>query len=320
MRQSKSLFLLFVIVLTLFSGCHIQSNDPEVLSNNANLIAQSNGFKTSQIKTKTFLLTNFQKFNQNAVTVVSDKKNFKVEKNSKHIKPDEKAIASSDENSLTIYVEGDGRAFITPSLISKNPTPKNPMGLKLAVLDTSKNVAYLARPCQYTPLNLDPACHAEYWADLRFSETVIDSMNEAIQTLKDTAKVKNLHLVGFSGGAAIVTLVAARRNDVASIRTVAGDLDHEAMTKFHDTTPLEGSLNPKQVTKKIAHIPQQHFIGDKDPIVPLSISESFVKSVNEDGCQGNCAKRIVLKNATHHAGWEAEWCNLLKLPLKCEVE
>src|SRR5262245_4836743 len=50
---------------------------------------------------------------------------------------------------LRIYIEGDGRAWLTRQQRSDDPTPRNAIGLRLASADMSPNVAYLARPCQY---------------------------------------------------------------------------------------------------------------------------------------------------------------------------
>ena len=52
---------------------------------------------------------------------------------------------------LTVYLEGDGLAWASRTRPSTNPTPTDPVALKLAALDRSANVAYLARPCQYVP-------------------------------------------------------------------------------------------------------------------------------------------------------------------------
>ena len=41
---------------------------------------------------------------------------------------------------LTIYIEGDGQAWLTRTQPSLNPTPRNPLALKLAVLDKGENV------------------------------------------------------------------------------------------------------------------------------------------------------------------------------------
>ncbi len=51
---------------------------------------------------------------------------------------------------INIYIEGDGFAWVSRKKKSLDPTPKTPMALKLASMDGSSNVIYIARPCQYT--------------------------------------------------------------------------------------------------------------------------------------------------------------------------
>lgn len=46
-------------------------------------------------------------------------------------------------NTLTIHIEGDGLAWINSSTPSSDPTPTNPLALRLALLDTAPSV-YLA--------------------------------------------------------------------------------------------------------------------------------------------------------------------------------
>ncbi|MFP4386937.1 MAG: alpha/beta hydrolase, partial [Alphaproteobacteria bacterium] len=54
---------------------------------------------------------------------------------------------------LSIYIEGDGLAWIKRTRPSGNPTPTNPVALRLAASDNiSQNIIYIARPCQYTPI------------------------------------------------------------------------------------------------------------------------------------------------------------------------
>lgn len=207
---------------------------------------------------------------------------------------------------LTIYIEGDGHAWRSRCEISSDPTPLNPLALKLALLDPRPNVVYLARPCQYG--SLGPECNPAIWTDERFSESVIASMNEAIHLLKKQYHANSIHLIGFSGGAAVVVLVAARRTDVASIITVAGDLDHEALSAYHHTTPLKRSLNPKRVAHQIAHIPQHHWIGDNDPVVPVFLSELFVNEIHP----APHVKRTLLPGVSHHDGWEAHWPEIIR--------
>lgn len=94
------------------------------------------------------------------------------------------------------------------------------MGLKLAALDASPNVVYLARPCQYV---WSPLCSDIYWTDRRFAVEVVEAMSAAIDRL--ILPGQKLHLVGYSGSGAVAVLVAARRPDVVSLRTIAGNLD-----------------------------------------------------------------------------------------------
>ncbi|MBF0128076.1 MAG: alpha/beta hydrolase, partial [Magnetococcales bacterium] len=149
---------------------------------------------------------------------------------------------------LTVYIEGDGFAYETAYRPSPDPTPRNPMVLRLAALHQGDNVAYLARPCMYSdPERPLPECGSNGWWTLgRFSEEVVQAMDLALTDLKKKARAPRLHLVGYSGGGAIAALLAARRADIASLRTLAGNLDHAAFTRFHKVTPLSKSLNPLQ--------------------------------------------------------------------------
>lgn len=215
-------------------------------------------------------------------------------------------LHSSQHTTIHAYIEGDGNSWKTKYRLSNNPTPKQPLALRLAIKDPHPNVIYLARPCQYTPPDLNPACEGKYWSSHRYSEEVINSMNQTLNQIKEKAKNTHFVLVGFSGGASVATLVASRRQDIQSIITVAGDLDHHALTDHHGTTPLHGSLNPMHVTEQIKHIPQHHWAGKKDKIVPSWMPEHFVKKLNSP-----VAKAHVLKDATHHKGWEKHWHEIL---------
>ena len=278
MRQNTLIFV-SVLLFAGLPGCmslHTSNTSDSVKK--ATTLAANNGFVKKEIKTNPFILTSFQKF-------------------------------ARPNNTLTIYIEGDGRTWITRTKLSVNPTPRNPLALKLAILDKSPNVAYLARPCQYTPFEFDLACQPSVWSFDRFSKPVIQAMNEAVDILKKEAKATKIHLVGFSGGAAIAALIAANRTDVATLKTVAGDLNHQALSKYHKTTPLQNALNPMDVAHKIKDISQQHFVGENDTVVPPFIAEDFVNEIIKNG--GHHAKRIVIKDATHQKGWETAWERLL---------
>lgn len=211
---------------------------------------------------------------------------------------------------VNIYIEGDGFAWKSRNRLSEDPTPKNTVVIEMASIDPAPNVAYLARPGQYSSSGAS-ICDSSYWFDKRFSEDVIRSMNEAVDSLKRESGAQNINIIGYSGGAAVGVLIAARRGDIASIRTVAGNLDPESLNRYHKVSVSALSLNPIDFAKAVSNIPQCHFIGDADKVVPAFISESFTER------SGDTAHRRIVKveGATHNKGWQERWKNLLSLPL-----
>ena len=244
----------------------------------ADNLAQNNGFKKEFIKTSRFQLTSYYRF-------------------------------TAPGDPVTIYIEGDGLAWLSRTRLSDDPTPRSPLILELATIDPSTNVAYLARPGQYTQSGI-PDCSPEYWSTKRFSEEVVASMNEAVSEILNKAGAKKIDLIGYSGGAAIAVLIAARRDDVKSLRTIAGNLNPPELNRYHGVSQSGFSLNPFGSAKKIKNIPQRHFVGSKDKIVPLSIIEYFV---TEEGDK-DFERITVVKGAAHKDGWREHWKKLLLMP------
>lgn len=178
---------------------------------------------------------------------------------------------------LTIYIEGDGLAWVDRHTPSFAPTPVDPMGLRLAVADAGARSVYLARPCQYTLGPTFKGCHPRYWGSHRFAPEVIAAMDDAVDQLKSRYRASELVLVGYSGGAAVVALLAARRSDVVMLVTVAGTLDTDRWAQSQRVSPLEGSLNPRRVAQRLRHLPQRHFMGEKDDVVPSAVSTGFLE-------------------------------------------
>jgi pimeloyl-ACP methyl ester carboxylesterase len=117
--------------------------------------------------------------------------------------------------------------------------------------------------------------------------------------------------VGYSGGGAIAVLVAARRSDVAALRTIAGNLDPKALCAYHNVSQLDGSMDPLDYAQKVARIPQRHFVGGNDKVVPVSMARSFVEKLG-----GRDDKKITIVNgASHTKGWQEEWPELLSMPV-----
>lgn len=212
--------------------------------------------------------------------------------------------ASGTEH-LTVYIEGDGFAWQSRARPSQDPTPINPIGLKLALRHPNGTAAYLARPCMYQR-EPTPACEDNaYWTQQRFSQDVINATQHAIDQLKSAYQASQLTLVGYSGGGAIATLAAAARDDVAQLITVAGNLDTQGWTEHHRLTPLEGP-NPIDSAPGFAALPQWHFAGENDAIVPPQITRGFVQAIPKP----HQSEMITVPRFTHHCCWEDHWQTL----------
>lgn len=210
---------------------------------------------------------------------------------------------------LVVYIEGDGLAWVSRTEVAIDPTPRDPLGLRLAAADPGPNVLYLARPCHYPPPGGDPRCGPEMWTDRRFSEEAVRAMNGAI----DRFGPRGVRLVGYSGGGAIATLIAARRRDIIDLRTVAGNLDHVALNSYHKVTQQRGSLNPADSAANLANLPQLHLIGGRDPIVVPSVADSYLRRSGRTDCV--TLRRI--EGATHSEGWIDIWRELAPRPVAC---
>jgi hypothetical protein len=212
---------------------------------------------------------------------------------------------------LRIYLEGDGRAWLTKTRASRNPSPKNPVGLYLAAQEHKGNVMYIARPCQYVSFEKNPKCEYPYWTGKRFAPEVIDSVSAVIDIGKKKSGAGKLEIIGFSGGGAVALLVAARRSDVSGIRTVAGNLDHKVWTQHHKVDPLRGSLNAADVAEEIANIPQVHYVGSQDENIGRYVAESFRYKAGRD----NCIKIQTVPGANHSKGWVQAWPDLISVAI-----
>ncbi len=218
---------------------------------------------------------------------------------------------------VQVYIEGDGYAWISKKQRSLNPTPKNPVGLHLAAFDNAENVIWLARPCQYTgKLDENALCSSDYWGSKRYAPEVLKSFNRALNNIKGTYGVTEFHVIGFSGGGTIAALLAAERDDILSLRTVAGNLDHRAHSAFHNVSVLKNSLNPVDYAPTLSRIPQVHFIGGQDEVVPPKILHSYMQALGDT----SCVHYEFIQEASHMKGWGNKWPELLKIKATCNNE
>lgn len=211
-------------------------------------------------------------------------------------------------DTLAVYLEGDGFAWLTSTRPSTDPTPLTPVALQLALAQPSGAAAYLARPCQF--IATQPACSRDYWTDARFAPEVVDSLDQAVDQLKARVGARQLILVGYSGGGALALLLAAQRDDVARVITVAGNLDPQAWTTHHRLQPLTRSLNPADQQQVLAGTRQQHLAGGRDRIVPAALVSAF----NEAYPPGTPSRVYLLPEHDHSCCWARDWPRLwLKL-------
>jgi hypothetical protein len=208
---------------------------------------------------------------------------------------------------LRVYIEGDGRAWATSRTASTDPTPTQSLMLQYQQSDATPSV-YMARVCQFVQSD---SCNKQVWTDQRFSGAVIQSHSHALDQLKTKYGNQQFELVGYSGGAAVALLLAAGRDDIAQVQTIAGNLDHAAWTTTLKIRPLEGSLNPSDYALELRQIPQRLIMGMNDPIIPSEVLQAYTKSV-----QPACAEVHVVP-ADHWEGFDEVWDEVKDVPVEC---
>jgi len=193
------------------------------------------------------------------------------------------------QNIYHIYIEGDGHAFNAHGQPTSDPTPKSSLMRKLATQDKNTNVIYLARPCQFTK---GSQCTQKYWTTARFSPEVVDA---EYQVIKELIGNKPIVLIGYSGGAQIAGLLVVTKDlNVQKVITIAGNLNHKAWTDYHHLPELTESLNLADHKDKFSQLPQIHYVGEKDKIIPPVLAKEFVLDKSTIH---------VVPNATHSDGW-----------------
>ncbi len=212
------------------------------------------------------------------------------------------SIKINDETSdkIIFYIGGDGNAWKHKNKLSDDPTPRNPVSLNLALVDSAPNVVYLARPCQYLTESQLKYCDSRYWSSHRYAEEVIDAMNQAITEIKTLSNAKNIELIGYSGGGVVAMLITARRDDVQRVITIAANIDHESWSEWHGVSKLNGSLSPLNYLAKMESVSQLHFWGGKDKIVPYESQSTFV----EHNKMNSLFNYKIIPDFTHDCCWQ----------------
>jgi pimeloyl-ACP methyl ester carboxylesterase len=217
-------------------------------------------------------------------------------------------IEVGPDDTLVVYIEGDGLAWITRGQLSENPTPPDPIGLRLAARDDAPTVLYLARPCQFVTGRAARNCESKYWSTARFAIEVVEAVDEAVNIVKRVTGKPKVELIGYSGGGTLATLLAAHRQDVSRVITIAANLDPSFWAVHHGVTPLHESLNPINFATRLGRIPQVIFVGGRDRIVPASVSAHYRQALPRD----TPVTIITIASFTHTCCWADRWPELLR--------
>lgn len=218
---------------------------------------------------------------------------------------------SGTSDDLVVYLEGDGRGVVR-GRVTADPTPSRAMGFELASSDPAPAVLYLARVGQFQPSQTGQKYQA-YWSNKRLSEESVQAADRAVSEAKARLGAKRIHLVGYSGGGGLAILLAERRSDVVTLATVAGLLDTSWWVREKNFQPLEGSLNPADQAMVLAGLPQVHFYGSEDAIIPPRMSAHFKTLAPFTNF------RRVEVGTNHWKGWPDMWPGLLRsylMPLR----
>lgn len=205
---------------------------------------------------------------------------------------------------LRVYIGGDGRPWRGREPAG-NPTGTRSLAVKLMVQDPLPAI-YLGRPCYHAAAMTAP-CAPRLWTSGRYSETVIATMVRALNELVERHQVRQLTLVGYSGGGAIALLCATRLTAAGlnlMVITVASNLDTRHWTEFHHLLPLSESLNPLEVVPSPAPFRQLHLAGRADRVVPESTIQRYVETHPD-------ATVLYVDDFDHTCCWALQWRQLL---------
>ena len=226
---------------------------------------------------------------------------------------------------LIIFIEGDGAAWRRSGTSPPHdPTPEHLIPLELAILESGQVdlrvrteerqtfIAYLSRPCQFRWAS---ECNAALWTSARFGSQVQALMNSAVSALVQTTLGRSgiqsgsqphLSLIGYSGGGAIAALLAASRDDVSCLITLAAPLDIRAWERDRGLSPLSGSQNPVDLLDRLAALRSHHFVGENDSVVRLA-------ALGEFGTPANSRQVYSVPETSHTLGWTDSWMHLRQL-------
>lgn len=204
---------------------------------------------------------------------------------------------------LHVYLEGDGRPWLTRYQVASDPTGRDLLALRLMARDPVASI-YLGRPC-YHGFATDPPCGPWWWTHGRYSPEVVRTLVAAIRGILPPRPPARITLIGYSGGGVLALLIAPHLEGVEQVITIAANLDTDAWAEHHGYSPLSGSLNPARQAPLDEGIRQLHLIGDQDARVPLA-------SLTAYQVRNPKATLRILPGFDHHCCWVEHWPNIIR--------
>lgn len=201
---------------------------------------------------------------------------------------------------LHVYIEHDGLPWRTETAVSADPTPRDPLMLRLMRQDPAASL-YLGRPCYFGTARA-PGCSPLMWTHARYSVQTVDSMLAALDRL--LGPEQDVVFIGYSGGGALALLLAERHPRTRAVLTLAGNLDIAAWARHHRYTPLSRSLNPADRPPLPPHILQRHYLGGTDRHVPPAVVARFTAARRP-------GEVVVLPQFDHVCCWADRWADIL---------
>lgn len=205
-------------------------------------------------------------------------------------------------STLNVYLEGDGLPWVFRYFVVSDPTPRRPLMLHLMNLDDNAAV-YIGRPC-YNGFSKSENCNKELWTSGRYAPQVVSSMVEVLRREIERFKIKQVNLVGHSGGGALALLIAEQIAETKAVVTMAGNLDTDGWTTLHGYSPLYTSLNPTKRASLGPHIVQVHLMGGRDNNIPPTLARNWVMQ------QPN-AYGVVYEKFDHSCCWASQWQSIV---------
>ena len=204
---------------------------------------------------------------------------------------------------LHVYLEGDGRPWLTRHQVASDPTGRDLLALRLMARDPLASI-YVGRPC-YHGLATDRGCQPWWWTHGRYSPEVVRTLVAAIKGILPPRPLARITLIGYSGGGVLALLIAPHLEGVVQVITIAANLDTDAWAEYHGYSPLSGSLNPARQAPLDEDIRQLHLIGNQDARVPLASLTAYL-------ARNPRATLRVLPGFDHRCCWVEQWPDIIR--------